>query len=103
MMVDASRDIPEITVALARFVADITPYVICGEPSFDLRALAKKLQVLPVYLDMGGCFGVRPNSEVVSFTWDEPRCLCPVNVERVRNMVFFRASRKYPELAFLMP
>ena len=94
--------IPEITSALAAFTSDPTPYVLSGD-ELELRKLAAELQLLPVILDMGGCLGLRPNGDVMSFVWDEPRHLRPERDPRICNTVYYRASVKYPELAALAP
>jgi hypothetical protein len=99
----AAQDIPEIATALAAFIADPKPYSILSDPPLDLRVLAAQIRLLPVVLDMGGCFGLRPSGEVASFAWDEPRQARVENDERIRNMVYHRAALKYPALAPLVP
>jgi hypothetical protein len=100
---NGKHNIPEIEAALEDFVADREPWIILGNPPLDLRALAGELRLLPAMLDMGGCYGLRLNGEVVSFVWDELRQLRVEHDERIRNMVMFRASLKYAQLVCLVP
>ncbi len=102
-MVGAAKEIPEIAAALAAFTTDPAPYTIGFEPPLDLRAVAAEVQLLPVLLDIGGCLGLRPSGEVVSFVWDEPPLLRAEQEDRIRNLVYYQASLKYPALAALAP
>jgi hypothetical protein len=97
------KDIPEIAAALAAFIADPEPYAVFSNPPLDLRTIAAEVQLLPVVLDMGGCFGLRPSGEVASFTWDEPHLLRAETDVRIRNMTYYQASLKYPALAPMVP
>lgn len=69
----------------------------------DLRVVVAKFGVLPLIMDMGGCFALRANGEVVSFAWDEPHQLAVVSDERLRNVALCQGSLKYPELAAAVP
>lgn len=96
-------DIPAIAAALAAFVADPAPYLIKSDPPLDLRALAARVHLLPVVLDMGGYLGLRPTGAVASVAWDEPDRPAPVDDLRIRNLVHHRAGLRYPALADLAP
>jgi hypothetical protein len=102
-MVSTGVTIPEITAALAAFVNNPEPYQVHSDPPLDLRALAAELELLPVMLDMGGCYGLKRDGEVVSFAWDEPHQLRIEREERIRNMAIFQGSLKYAVLAPLVP
>jgi hypothetical protein len=102
-MIGTAKDIPEIAAALAAFIADPEPYTIRFDPPLDLRAIAAELQLLPASLDMGGCLGLRPSGEVAGFLWDEPHALRTDWDHRIRNMVYYQASLKYPSLTPLVP
>jgi hypothetical protein len=102
-MAGAGCNIPVIEEVLKAFVADSDPHVIHFDPPLDLRTLAAELGLLPVLLDMGGCMGLRPSGEVVSFPWDDPRQVKVESDERVRNIVLFRSGLKYPPLMALKP
>jgi hypothetical protein len=92
-----------IKAILNEFVANSEPYLIkFGEP-LDLRKVALDLHILPMLLDMGGCYALRPNGEIVSFAWNEPYDLEIENDVLTRNRVLFRGSKKYPELTDLVP
>jgi hypothetical protein len=99
--IEMNQRIPIVDAVLAVFIANTEPYVICS--SLDLRALAAELQILPVWLDMGGCYGLRLDGTVVSFTWDEPHQIRVEPDERIRNLALFQGSVKYPELRCLVP
>jgi hypothetical protein len=101
--VTAVQDIPEIVAALDAFVAAAEPYTIGFDPPIELRALAAEVRLLPAMLDMGGCLGLCPNGEVASLLWDEPTTLRPETDPSIRNLAYFQASRKYPELTPLVP
>src|SRR5690348_6387084 len=101
-MVDG-KDIPEIAITLAAFIADPEPYIIRFEPPLNLRNHAAEVLLLPVTLDMGGCIGLRPSGEVAYFLWDDPKLLIAECEERVRNSAYYQASLKYPMLAPLVP
>lgn len=98
-----STNVPEITRALAEFIAAPEPYFIDFDPPIDLRALAAELRLLPATVDMGGCLGLHPFGEAASFAWDEPRLLRVEPDERIRNIAFHQASLKYPAMASLAP
>jgi hypothetical protein len=102
-MPGADCRIPVIDEVLAAFVSAPDPYPVHCDPQIDLRGLAAELKVLPVLLDMGGCFGLRPNGDVVSFSWDEPHRVQVEGDQRIRNMVLFRSGLKYPRLVDLVP
>ncbi|WP_165227052.1 hypothetical protein [Aquisphaera insulae] len=96
-------DNPEVVTALAEFIADPKPYPIGSDPALDLRSIAAELRLLPVWLDMGGCYGIRPCGAVASFAWDEEHEARTETDERIRNMVYHRAGLKFPALAVLSP
>lgn len=69
----------------------------------QLRSVVATHNVLPLALDWGGGYAIRPDGETVSFLWDTIN-RCQVEKEsRIRNMALFQGSRKYPELKELVP
>jgi hypothetical protein len=100
---NSNRDVPTIESVLAQFVVDPEPYVLFPESPLDMRALAARLKLLPVMLDMGGCYGLMPDGKVASFCWDDPQQVRIEHDERIRNMVLFQASIRYPLLVCLNP
>lgn len=92
----------KIQETLTKFVAD-PEYVPNFDPPPDLRKLAEELNLLPAMLDMGGCYAIRSDGQIFSFLWDSPYELRHEDDPRIINMVFYRASKKYPELAGLQP
>src|SRR4030095_9280849 len=79
------------------------PLLVKLDPFLDLRQLAAEWRILPVVLDMGGCYCLRSDGEVFSFIWDEPHQLRTEGEERIRNLVLFQAAKKFAELELLMP
>jgi hypothetical protein len=86
-----------IRVVLMRFLDDK------GPDPMSVRQAADALGALPVVSDMGGCFLLRPNGSIISIAWDKPADWRPEDDPRVRNLVLFAASQKYPELRELAP
>jgi hypothetical protein len=94
-MTSRLRDVVE--QLLSEYVAETTP------DSLGLREAANRLRFLPLVNDMGGCFGIRPNGEIVSCLWDE---LDHVRIETdpwIRAMVIYRGSLRRPVLQALVP
>ena|SRR5262249_54074 len=91
----------KIQEEFAKFITDPEPYVIFDD--LDLRKLAAELYLLPVMLDMGGCYAIRSDGKIFSFLWDYPEGLRPEDDPCIVNMVLYRASQRYPELAELKP
>ena len=87
----------EITLALRQFLADSSP-----DP-MNLRQIAAEIQALPLVLDMGGCYAICSNGQVVSFSWDAPSDVRVEEDPRIRNMAIFQGCRKYPTLKSLVP
>src|SRR5215475_215051 len=86
------------------FIADPEPYLVrLLDPPLDLRVFADEVELLPVVLDGGGGLGLRPSGEVALFLWDRPHLLRPETDARIRNMVYYQASLRYPSLAPLVP
>jgi hypothetical protein len=69
----------------------------------ELRIAVATHRALPLALDGGGGYAIRPDGEIVVFLWDD-KSHCEVEkVLRIRNMALFQGSRKYPELSELVP
>jgi hypothetical protein len=92
-----------IKAILKSYITNPEPQVVTLDPPLDLQKLANDLNLLPMMIDMGGCYGIRPNGDIFSFAWDEPHNLQLENNSRIRNIVLFQGSKKYPELAGLVP
>ena len=92
-----------IEKAWVAYCSNPEPCLVKVDPPLDMRALAAQLKILPVVLDMGGVMGLRANVEIVYFVWDEPGHLQIERDERIRNLVFFQAAKKFPELEALAP
>jgi len=92
-----------IEATIEAYVSNPEPHLVNVDPSLNMRQLAAELKILPVVLDMGGCFCLRSDGEIVSFIWDEPHQLRAEGEERIRNLVLFQAAKKFPELEELTP
>ena len=69
----------------------------------SLRSITAELNALPVYLDGGGGLALKPNGEIVEFSWERPEDAQPINDLRIINIALFQGSKKYPELKSLLP
>lgn len=79
---------------------------VCSEASPDpagVNATCRELKVLPLTFDMSGCFAIRANGEIVSFLFDNQHELRVETDPRIRNMALFQGSKRYPELAAMIP
>lgn len=84
--------------------ARLNEFLNSTEPDeLDLRRISDELNALPLLLDMGGCFAIRPDGEIISFGWDEEKKYEVEKDQRVRNIALFAGSKKYPELKELIP
>lgn len=72
-----------------------------GDTEEAIKA-ALKIGALPLYLEMGGVFALQLNGEIISIPWGEPENLRVEHDQRIRNMVLFQGSMKYPELSGLI-
>ena len=96
-MLDDRRFSETIQQLLGQFQADSAP-----DP-LGLRQIVKRSHVLPLFLDMGGCFAVRPSGEIISFGWDTPDEIRVETNPRIRNLVLYQGSKKYPALRGFVP
>jgi hypothetical protein len=92
-----------IEETFAAYVTDPEPHVVKFDPPINMRELAAQLRLLPVVLDMGGCYCLQSDGEIFAFTWDEPHKLILETDPRIRNLVLFQAAKKFPALKPLIP
>jgi hypothetical protein len=95
--------IQKIEARLEEFISDPSPCVAKFDEPIDVRKVAAELRILPLIFEMGGCYALRSNGEVVSFSWDDPYNVEVENDARIRNSALFQGSQKYPELSELVP
>jgi hypothetical protein len=69
----------------------------------DLRRIASELNALPLRLDMGGVYAIRPDGQIISVCWDKEEDYQVENDRRICNIALFAGSKKYPELKQLIP
>jgi hypothetical protein len=86
-----------ITRWLKEFLAEST-----SDPN-DLRRIAAGANVLPLFIEMGGVYAITVAGDIVSFSWDNLELPREEHDPRIRNIVLFQGSKKYPELRNLIP
>jgi hypothetical protein len=69
----------------------------------DLPALAKRLDVLPLTWDMGGCVALRPSGELVSWVWDEEDRISANCSSLTQHAAMFLGAAKFSELLPFVP
>jgi hypothetical protein len=69
----------------------------------NIRQLVAEEKVLPLFWDMGGVFAINANGDILSFLWDDTLHPQVEYDPRIRNIVLFQGSKKYPELKDLAP
>lgn len=89
---DLSR---RIAILIADYPAD-------DASTLELRNLVAQERVLPLYCDMGGVFTINVEGEIRSFLWDDTLHGRIEYEPRIRNLVLFQGSIKYPELKSLI-
>lgn len=68
-----------------------------------MRTVAAEMQVLPLMLDMGGCYALRQDGTVISFSWDDSHDHRVERDARIIRIALFQGSLKYPEISELVP
>lgn len=68
-----------------------------------LREIVSLSNALPLYLDIGGCYSVRPSGEIISFEWDTEDEVQVETRPLIRNLALCQGSKKYPELREFIP
>ena len=76
---------------------------IASTPDEELRSIAASINALPLALDSGGGYAIRPDGEMVCFLWDKKNEYEIEESRRIQNMALFQGSKKYPELRALIP
>ncbi|MDB5335084.1 MAG: hypothetical protein JWN70_703 [Planctomycetaceae bacterium] len=95
-MIDGLTRRKLIESLLAEFLSDL------GETP-ELRGAARRNGALPLFRDMGGCYAIRPDGTLVSWSWDEPDQVCVEKDARIWNIALFAGSERWVELASLIP
>jgi hypothetical protein len=67
-----------------------------------IDAVIVREHVLPGWRDMGGCYALRPNGEVIFFGWDDMAITIGTD-PRIRNFAFAQAARTYAQLSEFVP
>lgn len=97
----------KIQKAIDEFVADSEPFWVTPDVSpavkTNLRVIAGELNVLPVLFDWFECWGIHPNGEITLFQYEKPYKVRTETNQKIINIVFFDAAKKYSELEELFP
>lgn len=73
-----------------------------GHPA-EVGQIAAQVGAIPLLLDAGGFFALRPDGTVVEVGWERPEVAAPVSSARLRDVALRAAVKRYPELAQLLP
>jgi hypothetical protein len=97
----------EIQKVIDEFVADPEPFWVSPDVSpaikTNLREIAGQLNVLPVTFDWFESWGIQPDGEILFFQFEKPYIVRIETNQKIINMVFFDAAKKYSQFAELMP
>jgi hypothetical protein len=63
----------------------------------------RRMAALPLMLDMGGCYAIRADGELLEFDWDDPDPCRPVDDPRLINVALHQGSLRYRQLRSLEP
>lgn len=62
----------KIKAALQTYISNPEPDRVDSDKTYNLRRIAKELNVLPLYKDWSGAFGIRSNGEFFPFAYEKP-------------------------------
>lgn len=80
----------ELTVQIRRRLAE---YLAHNAPDpLKLRSVVAQFAALRLVADTGGAFAIRPDGEVISYSWDAPHELTIVVDPRLRTPRYTRAA-----------
>ncbi|MGE0128833.1 MAG: hypothetical protein AB7U82_12200 [Blastocatellales bacterium] len=82
---------------LKEFLAESAP------SQLDLRRIAAEANALPLFTEMGGVYAINTHGDIISFSWDSLELPKEETDPRIRNIVLFQGSKKYPEIRCLIP
>ena len=57
---------------------------------------------LPLYFDIGGVYALKPSGEILVSSWADESVVTDENDQRIKNIVLFQGSKKYPEILELI-
>lgn len=96
-------------VPLAAIVQQLLAAFLASEsqPLAAQRSLAQKLGALPVYVDLAGCFALRPTGELLFVpsdqSWLDVQEWTADIAPQWRTIALAAAAHQYPQLAVLLP
>jgi hypothetical protein len=93
----------KIESTLQKYVSSPEPDWVVSDKTINLRKIASELNVLPLYKDWDGTFGIRSTGEFFSFSYKKPDEIRTTYNQREINGILVRGLKKYSELQELMP
>ncbi len=90
---------------IAAFISKRLAALLASEPSgaaSEQSSIARRMQALPVYTDMGGALGFTKDGIVLSFDWQSEQ-VTPESDDRWIIVAAVAAAEHYPELRSLLP
>jgi len=69
----------------------------------DVGAIASRLHLLPLLLDMGGFIGLDVSGRVLQLAWEATETVRPVRRLRDQDLALASGSRRYAFLSVLLP
>ena len=95
----------KIQTVIDEFVQDDEPFFVKSESlqQNDLREIANEMNVIPIDFDWFASWGLRPDCSVIFFQFEEPYLIEVVENQKIINIVWFGASKKYEILKELNP
>lgn len=93
----------KIEAVFQEYISNPQPDWIDSGKTIDLRKIAAELKVLPLYLDWSGAFGIQPDGEFFSFSYEKPYEIKTDYNQREINGILFQGLKRHPSLQDLMP
>jgi hypothetical protein len=94
----------QIPITISEIISEkIKQYIESTDNPEYLRVLVADLCTLPLLLDMGGCYGIRPNGDIICFSYDNEFESYIETDQRIHNIALYQGIIKYPELKELLP
>jgi hypothetical protein len=97
----------KIQKVIDEFVSDSELFLVASnenpEIKINLREIASELSVLPVLFDWFECWGIQPNGSILLFKYEKPYKIKTETNQKIINVVFHDAGKKYTDLQELIP
>ena len=74
-----------------------------GNHPTEVARIAERAGAIPLVLDAGGFYALRPDGTVVEISWDTPESAVAIHSARLRDIALKGGSERYPALLKLLP